>query len=136
MVAAASPSHSTAARTSYPARSAPRSSPPAPENSEIAMPRAATLTILPRRPVRLGSLSPVQALADVNRVALTVLPHLDEVALGIGSERGCPSDPAQVVGSGEPHVLGVAERVAHDRGHGGHRARVLGAPPAAAEAVG
>src|SRR5215469_11910601 len=46
IVATASRSHSTAARTSYPARSAPRSRPPAPENSEIAMPWVLTHPIL------------------------------------------------------------------------------------------
>src|SRR5215469_15286364 len=49
IVATASRSHSTAARTSYPARSAPRSRPPAPANSETATPWMLTPTILPAR---------------------------------------------------------------------------------------
>jgi hypothetical protein len=49
IVATASRSHSTAARTSYPALSTPRSIPPAPENNEMATPRLVMTEIIAHR---------------------------------------------------------------------------------------
>jgi hypothetical protein len=73
-----------------------------------------------------GGSARVQAPAHVERVALPVLEHLDEVAAEVGAQRGRPGDPPQVAGSGQPHVPGVVER-ANPAGAGLRPARLTGA---------